>query len=219
MEQYLAEKFARELKTDLPQIVRESWEMLFLKGLIESSYGKEVIFKGGTALRLVYGSPRFSEDMDFSMEKDTLKGRFKKIMKDIINPYPELALTDIAEKFYKYLAEIKIKENYLPVPFRIKIEISKRKERNYLTELKLINSPVSPVQVLGRVATLEQIYNDKLRCIKSRFLPKDLFDLWFICQKLKISYPEPETKIPKSILRRDLRKYLPKNYWDAIEGL
>lgn len=219
MEQYLAEKFAREWRIDVTQVVREYWEILILKGLIESSCGMWLIFKGGTALRLVYGSPRFSEDLDFSIKKDTLKGRFKKIMQSIIKPYSELALTNIAEKFYTYLAEVKVSENYLPLPFRIKIEISKRQERNYLTELRLINSQVSPVQVLCNVATLKQIYKDKLKCIIDRTASKDLFDLWFVSQKLKIPYPRPKTKIPKSILRRDLRKYLPKNYWNVIEGL
>lgn len=219
MEQYLAQKASAELRIDITQVVREYWEILILKGLFASPYGKYLIFKGGTALRLVYGSPRFSEDLDFSITKDALKGKFSSLIKEIASQYSEAAITDIAEKFYTYLAEIKISQNYLPMPFRVKIEISKRLKKNYNTELRLITSSASPLQALGKVATLEQIYRDKLDCLKGRTTAKDIFDLWFICQKLKIPYTPPETAIPKKILRRDLRKYLPADYWDIIEEL
>ncbi|MEW6675721.1 MAG: nucleotidyl transferase AbiEii/AbiGii toxin family protein [Nitrospirota bacterium] len=64
MEREIAENQAKNLKTDVTQVVREFWETVILKGLFDSPEGKFLIFKGGTALRLVYGSPRFSEDLD-----------------------------------------------------------------------------------------------------------------------------------------------------------
>jgi predicted nucleotidyltransferase component of viral defense system len=219
MEREIAENQAKNLKIDVTQIVREFWETVVLKGLFESPNGKSLIFKGGTALRLVYGSPRFSEDLDFSLTEDNLKGKFKPLVKKIISPYSELLITDLQEKYYTYLGEIKITQDYLPSPFRIKIEISKRRERAYKSDLALISSSLSTVQCLGRVATLEQLYKDKLICIKERAKPKDVFDLWYICQKLKKTY-EPETiTISKKELTRDLRKYLPKDFWPVIDRL
>lgn len=219
MEREIAENQAKNLKIDVTQIVREFWETVVLKGLFESPNGKSLIFKGGTALRLVYGSPRFSEDLDFSLTEDNLKGKFKPLVKKIISPYPELLITDLEEKYYTYLGEIKITQDYLPSPFRIKIEISKRRERAYKSDLALISSSLSTVQCLGRVATMEQLYKDKLICIKERAKPKDVFDLWYICQKLKKTY-EPETiTISKKELTRDLRKYLPKDFWPVIDRL
>jgi predicted nucleotidyltransferase component of viral defense system len=64
MEQLMAEQKARELKIDKTQVIREYWELIILKGLHESPFGRYLIFKGETALRLCYGSPRFSEDLD-----------------------------------------------------------------------------------------------------------------------------------------------------------
>ena len=219
MEREIAENQAKNLKIDVTQIVREFWETVVLKGLFESPNGKFLIFKGGTALRLVYGSPRFSEDLDFSLTEDNLKGKFKPLVKKIISPYPELLITDLEEKYYTYLGEIKITQDYLPSPFRIKIEISKRRERAYKSDLALISSSLSTVQCLVRVATLKQLYKDKLICIKERAKPKDVFDLWYICQKLKKTY-EPETiTISKKELTRDLRKYLPKDFWPVIDRL
>jgi predicted nucleotidyltransferase component of viral defense system len=219
MEQLIAEQKARELKIDKTQVVREYWELIVLKGLYESPFGRYLIFKGGTALRLTYGSPRFSEDLDFSLTKDVLKGKFSSLIKKIIAPFPELSLTDLEEKYYTYLAEIKVTQNYLPFPFRIKIEISKREIKDYQWELKLLNSPATVIQVMGQVATLEQIYKDKLACLKGRAKPKDLFDLWYVSEIIKIPYTPQKYSLNKKELVRDLRKYLPSDFWPAIEGL
>jgi len=218
MEQSIAEQKARELKIDKTQVVREHWELIILKGLCESPFGRYLIFKGGTALRLTYGSPRFSEDLDFSLTKNALKGKFSSLIKKMIAPFPELSLTDLEEKYYTYLAEMKVTQNYLPFPFRIKIEISKREMKGYQRELKLLNSPATVIQVMGQVATLEQIYKDKLACLEGRAKPKDLFDLWYISEKLKIPYTPKKISSKKEFVR-DLRKYLPKDFWPAIERL
>jgi len=219
MERSIARQKAREMQIDETQVVREYWEILILKGLFNSPSAKDIIFKGGTALRLAYGSPRFSEDLDFSLIHDPLKGKFLSLSRKITAPFPGLALTDVEEKYYTYLAEIKVTQDYLPLPFRIKIEISKRKTKNYQWKLQLLESPVITAQVLGQVGTLEQIYQDKLSCLKGRAKPKDLFDLWYISQKLKIPYPLPRIGLQRNELRRELRKYLPKNFWPAIEEL
>jgi predicted nucleotidyltransferase component of viral defense system len=219
MEQSIAEQKARELKIDKAQVVREYWELIVLKGLYESPFGRYLIFKGGTALRLTYGSPRFSEDLDFSLTKDVLKGKYSSLIKKIIAPFPELSMTDLEEKYYTYLAEIKVTQNYLPFPFRIKIEISKRETRDYQWELKLLSSPATVIQVMAQVATLEQIYKDKLACLEGRAKPKDLFDLWYVSQKLNISYTPQKISLNKKEIIRDLRKYLPSDFWPAIEGL
>ncbi|MBI4714584.1 MAG: nucleotidyl transferase AbiEii/AbiGii toxin family protein [Nitrospirae bacterium] len=220
MEREIAELQAGKLKIDLIQVVREYWETLILKGLFESPEGKFLIFKGGTALRLVYGSPRFSEDLDFSLTEDKLKAKFRGLTQNIISPYPELTITDLEEKYYAYLGEIKVMQDYLPSSFRVKIEISKRVEKKgYKTDLSIIASPVSTVQCLGRVATLEQLYEDKLACLKDRAKSKDIFDIWYLCQKLKKAYPPETISISQKDLVRDLRKYLPKDFWPVIDRL
>lgn len=140
-------------------------------------------------------------------------------MNKIITPFSEMALTDLEEKYYTYLAEIKVTQNYLPFPFRIKIEISKREIKDYQWELKLLNSPATVIQVIGQVATLSQIYKDKLACLKGRAKPKDLFDLWYVSEIIKIPYTPQKYSLNKKELVRDLRKYLPSDFWPAIEGL
>src|SRR5947199_9599316 len=44
---------------------REYVQQLFLSYFYQHSQTDKIFFKGGTSLRIVYKSPRFSEDLDF----------------------------------------------------------------------------------------------------------------------------------------------------------
>ena len=50
-------------------ILREYIQALILRSLHESEAFNNLSFVGGTALRFIYSIPRFSEDLDFSLEK------------------------------------------------------------------------------------------------------------------------------------------------------
>ena len=49
-------------------VLREYLQALVLRSLHESEAFQCIAFVGGTALRLLYGLPRFSEDLDFSLD-------------------------------------------------------------------------------------------------------------------------------------------------------
>lgn len=68
LEQMLAQyeiKDARDEENAFKEILQE----LILAALSGAGFFKETIFCGGTALRIFYGLNRFSEDLDFSLEK------------------------------------------------------------------------------------------------------------------------------------------------------
>jgi len=50
--------------------MREVFQELMLHGLSEERFFENNSFHGGTCLRLVYGSKRYSEDLDFNMKND-----------------------------------------------------------------------------------------------------------------------------------------------------
>jgi hypothetical protein len=127
MEQLLAEQKANQLKIDTTQVVREYWELIILKGLFESPMGRFLIFKGGTALRLTYDSPRFSEDLDFSMTKDSLK-QFSSLMKDV-SPFSNLVCTDLQDKFCTYLAKSRSRKTTYLSHFGLRWRFQKEKRR------------------------------------------------------------------------------------------
>ena len=56
--------------TDRLNILREYIQALILRSLHESQAFTSIAFVGGTALRFLFNLPRFSEDLDFSLESD-----------------------------------------------------------------------------------------------------------------------------------------------------
>jgi predicted nucleotidyltransferase component of viral defense system len=65
----LIEKNISEIKDNQMRIhiTREFLQLLILKIIYDKDYFKNIAFVGGTALRFLYGSRRFSEDLDFSL--------------------------------------------------------------------------------------------------------------------------------------------------------
>lgn len=217
MEKTLARSLAKELKIDLERVVREYWEMMILKEISQSKLGDFLIFAGGTALRLAFGSPRFSDDLDFYLNKRLPFSLFESEIKKIAKKQ-NLEISDLYNKYFTLLTEFKIKEEFLPLPFRLKIEVRKKILKKDF-ENRLLISPTVNFQVLLFVLNLEKIKKLKTKALKERREPRDLFDLWFICQKLKISFERPKIKIDKKILKQSLLKYLPSDYKRVIEDL
>lgn len=220
MDRKLAEFLSKKFKIDISQIVREFWEMILLYEFFSFEKSKYLIFKGGTALRLAYKSPRFSEDLDFSListlftEKDA-----EKMIYTSTSNYNNISINDYAFKYNTFFYEIKIEDSCLLYPFRIKIEISKRDiDKKYEYIVTEISSEVFPYKLLANVVTMKQIYYDKYLCITSRCKPRDYFDFWYLSQALNIPY-EIKSVINKTEMTRELRKYLPKNYYKIIDSL
>lgn len=53
--------------------LREILQEIVLLGLYDGGFFKHAAFYGGTALRILHGLPRFSEDLDFSLLEPDLK--------------------------------------------------------------------------------------------------------------------------------------------------
>ena len=60
------EKFTKLQQTSVRNVVREYCQHLFLSYLYQNPGSEKLLFKGGTALRIILKSPRFSEDLDFT---------------------------------------------------------------------------------------------------------------------------------------------------------
>jgi len=218
LEQSFAKKLMSELKIDVTRLAQEEWEMKILSDLFDSSLGNKLIFKGGTALRLAYNSPRFSEDLDFTAQKPIPYSEFKKAINQIRNKHSELSLADIYSKYYTFFAKLRVNESWLPRNFTIKIEVSKRRGREK-SEIKTLSSPTTNIQVIARVQTLKQIEQDKINAAKGRTKPRDFFDLWYLANIQRKPETLPKSALTKSQMKSELRKFLPRKYWDAIEEI
>ncbi len=216
----LAEQLARRLQTSLEQVVREENELLILRGLLESEIGSRLIFKGGTALRLAYGSPRFSDDLDFSARDAIPARQFRQIAQACAAPIAAVSLVEALGKRFTLFAMYRVKESFLAQAFSIKVEISMRPQtwtRNTDYELRLLTSEATNVSVLAQVATLNRLWQDKQAAFADRHEPRDVYDLWFIAQKLKHGFALDLAGVNRKRLRSELRKYLPQNHWGVID--
>lgn len=221
MDQATAESLAKKIQISKDYIVREEYEMLILKEIYESELGSSLMFKGGTALRLAYGSARFSEDLDFNLISDIDKGKFIKLIKGMGKKYPGIIKVAVNEKHYTVFALIKIKIEYLDRPFSVKIEISKRvgewvKGKDYSD--KIIKSEVAPLTVLARVASLEVLLREKRDALKNRKAARDIFDYWFINQLLKKEVKVDFSGYRKTMVLSELHKLLTRPYWRLIDS-
>jgi len=221
MDKDFALSLAANIGIDVQQVIREEVEVFFLNSLFESPISERLIFKGGTALRLLYDSPRFSEDLDFSVTDKIKSAEFRNTINRIVKSDDRFSIRDLACKYYTHLAEIRIKEPWQEIAFSLKIEISRRpvEEKEAQFANALVKSPATNIAVMVRAFTLEQILSDKLRAIKERKMPRDIFDAWFICQKTRASFDLKRFGYPKGRIRQELRKFLPTKFYPVIEEL
>lgn len=211
MDQWQLIEFQKKLKISPVEIIREEKEALILDVLSKSKMGKNLIFKGGTALRLVYGSPRFSQDLDFSQKGDFSFTDFKKTIKGITNIDNDCFVKDLYEKRKTIFALILVKTKLLGQNFSIKIEISKRdppyKKDDF--SLKMVKTPVSILTPLIYTASLKRILFEKKITIITRAEPRDYFDLWWLREKLGENIKIPKPPINKSQFKGEISQLLP----------
>ena len=175
--------FKKQLNISSDRILREEAEMIFLNELAKDKLSAKLVFYGGTALRLVYNSPRFSEDIDLIHIKPIDFLEFEKFIQETIKKNSRWQLKDIKNKRNTMFALILIKDEKLKHNFSLKIEIHKPAKKVELeTELSLIKSPLSVTEPLLLTPTLNELKKLKENALVSRKKARDIFDLWYICQ-------------------------------------
>src|SRR5438105_818598 len=64
---------ASKYQTIEENVIREYFQHVFLSYFYQQEEAANIYFKGGTALRVIYKSPRFSEDLDFTVSLIDIK--------------------------------------------------------------------------------------------------------------------------------------------------
>lgn len=215
-----AKVLAKKLQISIDYVVREEYEMLLLKELYESKFSNHLVFKGGTALRLAYGSPRFSEDLDFTAVGTFNVKDFTAFLQELPRRAPGIVAVEAVEKFYTAFGLVKIKDAAVVRPFSIKIEVSKRagegmESKDYSD--KPLSSEVAVWRVIARVMSLEWILLEKEDALKNRKAPRDLFDWWFINQALHKEVTPDLRDYDREHVKAELRRLLPKPQWRLID--
>lgn len=203
------ENLSKEYQTTTDNILKEHYQVFLLDILFTSPFEKALVFKGGTALRLAYGSSRFSEDLDFSTLSSLPFRRFEAAVKSILGKIPEARIKDIHEKRRTLFARIVFDVGFKPIPIGVKIEVN-TDTPSQDWQIALLKSPFNNLETTARVYTLKAILTDKLRLLQERREPRDLFDAWYISQKLDLPFviTEPLRYTRKELSDR-LNPFLP----------
>jgi len=189
---------------DSQRALREVMQEIALLGLWRSKFFENAAFYGGTALRVLYGLDRFSEDLDFSLlekRKNFDLGDYSEALKRELasfgfaveiesRPKPASAAIQsaflkadtrtqmITVEFDKGLVQ-KVPRNQV---LKIKLEIDVDPPPGFATEVRYLLRPV-PFSV--RTFSLPDLFAGKMHAVlcrgwKSRVKGRDWYDLvWF----------------------------------------
>ncbi len=222
MEETFLNQLEKQLQIAKDRLMVEFYEMIILNKLLKSSLATVLIFKGGTAIRLAYQSPRFSEDLDFSLLKKIKFSDFKKEIEKLPKEITAISISELKEKYYTHFALVKVKDTLLKQAFSIKVEVSKRpviwKEKADYQFMPLV-SPTGPLSLSGLVVTLERCYKDKTHAVYERTKGRDFFDLWWLAQRLNKKISPLRRKFDKKLIINELHVFLPRNYWQFLHTI
>lgn len=203
---------------------REYLQHLFLSYFYGHPLANRIFFKGGTALRIIYKSPRFSEDLDFGSTLHDIIEIEKAILDTLIAIQREGIETEIIESKKTtggYLAYIDFMLG--PEAVRLRIEASFR-EKELLGEAEQIfNDFIPPYNI--NVIVKEKLVAGKLSALLDRHKPRDFYDLYFLLQKDMV------TPKQKNLLREakrlvsnttinfnnELKQFLPQSHIPVIK--
>lgn len=223
------ENLATKQQTSEENFIREYLQNLFLRWFYQEENSDNFLFKGGTALRIGFQSPRFSEDLDFSGIKNgkDYENILLAVMDNIDREGIKYNLEESKSTSGGWLAIL----NFQIYDRRLSIrnEVSFRKKQ-LSKEDKLISSEIIPpyrLVLLSPEILVEEKFNAALTRQKSR----DFFDIYFILrdQQLRkyvnISNDQRvklveilETK-NNSILKKDLEYLLPHSFHPVLDNL
>jgi predicted nucleotidyltransferase component of viral defense system len=208
---------------------QEIFEIEVLAWLMNKGFLRNIIFGGGTMLKLCYGLKRYSVDLDFWAYRVDRIDQFFVNLKDSLKT--DYDLTGAQNKYYTLLFEIK----KAPYPRKLKIEIRKENKENDFQE-KIAYSPYSNRQVLLKSFTLEQMMKNKIGALLDRKEIRDVFDVEFLTRKgvnISANYEELKKirKIIKGFEQRDynvtlsslladnIREYYKKDNFTYLLGI
>jgi len=227
---------AIRLQTTEENIAREYCQHLFLSYFYKKRGAEKIVFKGGTALRLIFKSPRFSEDLDFSASNEGtiaipeinrfVDGALSDIKNEGIEPEKEVNPDTQGETTGGYFAIVKLK--MLEFDCEIKLQISFRSPDKVISNSTLIqNEFIAPYVVIFLTESL--LVSEKIQALLERKKPRDFFDLYFILTHDKLvkfipHAPNFKNQILEIInqqnsLKEELKVFLPISYHILLKDL
>lgn len=214
----MLQKYAPKSPVEQERALREILQEVTLVGLWRGKFFEHAAFYGGTALRILYGLDRFSEDLDFTLLKPDTHFRWDAYAKPIVDELHaygfEVELIEknkvkdsaIKSAFLKAntvesLLKIGAVQSHLKgmhpeTLLRIKIEIDTDPIVGFKVQNQFIKDPI-PVAIASVVET--DLFACKLhaalyRAWKNRVKGRDWYDVvWFLRREIPLNMSYLET--------------------------
>jgi len=213
------EQLTKRYQTDETTIIREYFQHLFLSYFYQENDAADIYFKGGTALRLIYQSPRFSEDLDFSATMHTITPIEDAVIATLEQLSKEGIATDIEESTpttggYIGIARLGAYDTIIP----LHLEVSLRKGKKAGETVSITNEYIPSYSVVQ--LNEKELITEKIAALFSRGKPRDFYDFYFLLRSHLI--PEKNREMFEAVLQAlqesnirfdaELNAYLPKNH-------
>lgn len=216
---------AAKLRTTELNVRREYCQHLFLSYFYQQPLTDQIYFKDGTALRVIYNSPRFSEDLDFSSSlagipalEEALVGALAEIARENVD-------VDIAESKTTsggYLAIVTFRGGDAPVAVQIEISLREGAQRGEAVTIVSDFMPAYTIMALAR----EQLIDEKIQALLTHKKARDFYDLYFVL-RANLLPPGKRDILPLALatvrgskidFEQELKEFLPKGHWAIIRG-
>ena len=226
------EELAKKFSIDWYSVLREYMQIVFLSVLYGEKESQNVFFKGGTAIRLLLNSVRFSEDLDFTtrlLDEKKIANLIAKSVEKTCLMIPDVTFKRLKSIQGSYSGTLNYTSDEYKHPLNLHLDLSFREKPVASSESVLETLfPVSPYPIVMHLSWTE-ILAEKIRALMTRSKGRDLFDIWYLMSKgfeadiklvnkklelygKKITKDEILEKIKSydsERLRNDLNKYLP----------
>ena len=173
-------------QTSKINVYREYCQHMFLSFLYSHDGTEKILFKGGTALRVVYQSPRYSEDLDFtlfSISNRELEDIILAVSGDLEKGNFDNKIAEAKETTGGYLAELTIK--LYGEKLMVSIQASRRRKNNRKPNVQLVKNDFIPPYTALLLPETELI-EEKIQAALARAKPRDFFDVYFLLRQGRV---------------------------------
>lgn len=215
-----AQRLAKRYAIDPITIFREHLQLTFLNYLYQNRKADTVCFKGGTALRLLFGSPRFSEDLDFDTPygKEELTLLVREIEKSISNEIPGLHILPLYSGKNGIRFRITLYHPDFKFPIVVRLDFTRVKKIKAEASVMKTDFPLVILPLIYHAST-EDILREKFLALSERNKGRDFFDVLYLL-RLKTPFDPKSVEggllakiesYPQAKLERDVRPFLPES--------
>jgi predicted nucleotidyltransferase component of viral defense system len=191
--QQIKEQYPENLQRFERAILREYLQYKILQAIFDSKHASKLAFLGGTALRIVYGNNRFSEDIDldnFGLSWSEFKEVIQRVNRFLTLEGFEVEVKNIAKgayHCYMRFPTLLYEQGLSPLPGeKILIQVDTTAQGyTYKPEIILLNKFDVFAEI--RVTPLEILLSQKILTSVNRKRPKgrDFYDITYLSSRTK----------------------------------